>query len=470
MDKVLKVHPSSSSLEGTVIIPPSKPETQRAIVTAALAQGMSKIRRDLRCSETAATKSAVESFGAVIEERENELLITGVANSPQYSENVINCDGSGFAFRTMCVIASFVPGPVVLTGDQVLQKRIMNPLYNGIRQLGGKIAYICNAGSAPIVNFGREFTNSQCTVPGDECSQFTTAFLLGLPLANHAIEMNVTGNIASGSYVKQTIEALKMTGVDLNTDKPSSKYVIEPAKYQSFTFDIGGDYTSASYIIAIAALFKSKISMRGLYSKSYQGERAIVNFVRELGLEVSYDDAVGVCTITNHSGQLKGDYFIDVRDCPNILPTLAAIGSYIDGSLTVTGGSVTNFHKSPRIQAMVVELKKLGVDIQPYYVNSTLDGFIVKGQSNAYEGGKSLLSWGDHRIFLSLFIVSLRSNNANLLEGYKDVHCSFPDFFAQMQALGLVFEEVQQVSAKDKKRISSDSHLSVGDAPSIGWV
>ncbi|HFF8535896.1 TPA: hypothetical protein ACGEYG_005646 [Klebsiella quasipneumoniae] len=86
------------------------------------------------------------------------------------------------------------------------------------------------------------------------------------------------------------------------------------------------------------------------------------------------------------------------------------------------------------------ELSKLGVNITPLYKNDIYDGFDIQGAAN-YNGDCSLSSWGDHRIFMSLFVASLRCKQANRLDGYEDVHCSFPDFFKEFQQLGVRFEE-----------------------------
>ena len=440
MLKLLEVYPQKKIESASIVIPPSKPETQRAIVTGALAEGKSVIYNNLRCSETEASKKAMQSIGATITEYDDRLEIEGVANEPQHTDTEINCHGSGFAFRTMSVISSFIAGPVKLTGDKILQTRIMRPLFDAIESLGGKIEYTGAKGKAPIINHGGTLAGGTCTVPGNTCSQFTTAMLLGLPLSKNAIRLDVSGEIVSSSYVKQTLEALKMSGVALESTDVASSYLIKPSKFSSFNIKVSCDFTSASYILAIAALFPCRIQLEGMISQSHQGERAIVDMVKELGLDVYFDDVNHICHVANHQGMQEGDYEFDVKDCPNITPTLAAIGAYVNGSMRVVGASVTNYHKSPRLKAIIAELQKMGVDIEPIYQNAILDGFNVRGRGS-YAGGVHLSSWKDHRIFLSLFIASLRTNAPNYLDGYQDVHCSFPDFFDQVKKLGVRFEE-----------------------------
>lgn len=120
-------------------------------------------------------------------------------------------------------------------------------------------------------------------------------------------------------------------------------------------------------------------------SRSLQGEKAILNFVEEMGIEVIRNDPQNELRIVNRYGRLRGDYCFDVRDCPNIVPTLAAMGSYVDGCFRITGGAITRLHKSPRIEAMVKELSRLGVNIKPLFNHDVYDGFEIYGSDSYRE-------------------------------------------------------------------------------------
>jgi 3-phosphoshikimate 1-carboxyvinyltransferase len=145
--------------------------------------------------------------------------------------------------------------------------------------------------------------------------------------------------------------------------------------------------------------------------------------------------------VSNDGRGMTGDFEFNANDYPNIVPTLAAIGAYVNGRFRVVGGSITRLHKSPRIKAIVSELAKLGVAIEPLFQDGVYDGFEIRGNGEGYRGGIELSSWGDHRIFMSLFMASLRCEQPNYLEGYQDVVCSFPDFFEQFSNLGVGAEK-----------------------------
>ena len=187
------------------------------------------------------------------------------------------------------------------------------------------------------------------------------------------------------------------------------------------------------YLVAAAAILPSNLTIRGLDQQSLQGERSILEAVANMGVSVTWSaDSV---TVSNPSGRLVGDFHVDVTDGPNIVPTLAAIGAFVEGSLTVTGGGLTRFHKSNRIEAMTAEMRRLGADIEPLSREGHLDGFVVRGKSG-YTGGIDLLDHGDHRNFMSLFVASLRCDRPNTIGGLLDVAQSFPDFFQQFETAG----------------------------------
>jgi 3-phosphoshikimate 1-carboxyvinyltransferase len=429
-------------LAGRAVTPSSKPETQRAILAATLARGRSVLHNDLRCVETSTMKDACRAVGAVIEEHPGHLVIHGVGRDLRSGQRVIDAIGSGLVFRTFAALTSFAPSPAVITGDTILRGRVMKPLFDALDQLGARINCVGEEGKAPIVNWGGGFKGGRCTVPGNISSQFITAVLFAAPMAELPTEVVIEGEILSISYIRQTIATLRRAGIRVEVSDDFSSIRVHPGEFQPAEYRVSGDYTSSSYLIGAAAIFPGTTVLENMNSDSLQGERAIIDVVKAVGIEVLFDDANDRLTLINRQQRLEGDFEFDASDFPNIVPTLAAIGSFVKGSFRVVGGSITRLHKSPRIKAMVSELGKLGVDIKGLFKDGVYDGFEIRGNGENLAGGVELSSWGDHRIFMSLFVASLRCRKANRLEGYRDVNCSFPDFFAQFEHLGVRCHEV----------------------------
>lgn len=439
---LLKVDPIRT-LSGTVHVPSSKPETQRAIFIAAMAPGVSRVYNDLRCLETEAMKSACRLAGATIIEHPDHLEIHGIAGQLGAIPKVIDAKGSGLVFRVFTALASASPSPVVITGDRILRGRVMAPLFESLKGIGVNLESIAEPGKAPIVNWSRELPGGTCVLPGNVSSQFITALLLTAPFATGPIEIKVEGEVYSQSYIRQTIQAMQSGGIQVEHSPELNWFRVQPGQYKACDTHITGDYTSSSYLLARAALYKGTTVLTNISEVSLQGERAIIDVIKALGIQVEFDAARHELRVTNPFDSLAADVEFNAVDFPNIVPTLAAIGAFVKGRFRLVGGSITRLHKAPRVQAMVAELQKLGVDIQPIFDGEVYDGFEIHG-ADSYEGGVDLSSWGDHRIFMSLFVASLKCRQPNRLSGYADVDCSFPEFFEQFANDGVRFAVVDE--------------------------
>jgi 3-phosphoshikimate 1-carboxyvinyltransferase len=448
---MLKVDPARS-LEGIFQVPASKPETQRAILVGTLADGPSVVRNDLRCGETTTMKDACRSLGAGITEQDGHLAVQGTGQAFPHGGRVIRAAGSALVFRTVTALASAVPSPTVITGDVTLCRRVMAPLFEALRQLGADIEPIVNEDKAPVVNWGRGLRGGRCSLPGDVSSQFITAIMLAAPLADGPVDIEVTGLVYSQSYVQQTLAAMKAAGISVTASDDLRSIHVEPSAYQPQDITVHEDYTSASYLLAAATLFPGRTMLAGVHGDSMQGERAIVPIIEQLGMTVTHDKAAATLTVDNPAGRPRGDIEIDASDCPNIVPTLAAIGAYTDGTMRVVRSPLTRLHKAPRIEAIAAELSKAGVAIRPLFDGGICEGFEVRGRET-YPGGQRFSSWGDHRIFMSMFVAGLRMQAPSLHDGFRDVQLSFPDFLAQFQQAGV---RTSVIDSEDVTRPAGD--------------
>jgi 3-phosphoshikimate 1-carboxyvinyltransferase len=449
---LLRVEPLQV-FSGTFRTPASKPETQRAILASSLAGGVSRIFNDLRCDETRTMKDACRAFGADITEHDGHLEIKGVGGVLQHNEQVIRADGSAFVFRTAAALASACSSPVVVTGDGTIRRRVMYPLFDALRDLGADIETIFQEGHAPIVSWGRGLKGGACRLPGDVSSQFITAILFAAPLAQGPVEIEVVGEVYSKSYITQSLTSLTNAGVKVTASGDYRSYRVEPSSYNPRDVTVHEDYTSASYLLAAAALYPGTSILTGMRGASEQGEFAIIPILRHLGLEITFDQTTSSLVVKNPLGRPRGTIEVDAKDCVNIVPTLAAIGAYVDGSLRVVGGRLTRFHKTSRIEAIVSELSGAGVDIEAIYEDGICDGFVVRGLPT-YPGGQTFSNWGDHRIFMSLFVAGLRMESASTFSGFEGVRLSFPEFFSEFAKTGV---QSTVVESPPELRSSDDS-------------
>ena len=417
-------------------VPSSKPQTQRALLTAALAGGTSTIYNDLRCRETAAMVAACEAIGARVERHADRMVVTGINGLAEAAcaVTMVQAHGSGLVFRVFTALASTLKGPVAITGDTVLRRRPMGPLVASLRELGARIEYLGEEGCAPVLVSSDSLVGGVTTIAGDISSQFITALLLAAPFAQARTQIRITGPLLSQSYIRQTLAAMHEAGIEVSGGDDLRVLEVTPGRYRPHDSTVHGDFTSASYLLAAAALYPGRYVLANMTNLSLQGEKAIIGIVRRLGVALEFDEENKLLHVWNKGAGLRGDHAFDVSDSPNIVPTLAALGSFVDGSFTVTGGSITRLHKSPRVQAMATELGKLGVDIKLIERGGVVDGFRIRSDGRPLKGGVQLDDWGDHRIVMSLHMLSGRCLQRNDLKGQDSVDSSFPGFFEAFEA------------------------------------
>jgi len=441
--QLMKIDPTKQLFDNTISIPSSKPETQRAIFIGSFSEGISEVHNDLRCIETSIMKRACKVLGAEIDEERDRLRILGAKGILKKCQDVkvINSSGSGLVARLFTVLGSLTPKATIITGDKILRTRVMKPLFSNLRRNGVQIEYLGDEYKLPIINWNSSLPGGSYSVPGNISSQFITAFLLTAPFAEDVVEIRIEGDVYSKPYIKQTLVAMQAAGIQVEYTESMNYYKVHPGEYSACNTYVMGDYTSASYVLAKAALFSGKTTLKNMSSKSYQGEKAIVGVLEALGVTLTFNEDTHELIAENSTDCLKGDVEFNAIDFPNIVPTLATIGAFVEGRFRVIGAAITRFHKSSRVEAMITELKKIGVNINPIFKDDILDGFEIRGKQ-VYEGGVQLSSWKDHRIFMSLFVLSLKMQHSNYIDGFSDIDCSFPSFLGEFEKMGVAYSVI----------------------------
>src|SRR5689334_2307429 len=125
----------SQGLRGSVRIPPSKPQSQRALLMALLAEGETWIHNMNTCSETELIADACEAYGATLEYQGRSVKVRGVGSRPRHPRRVLRLAGSGFALRNLLAVASLADGPTILAANQRMGQRPLLPLIDRLAAL-----------------------------------------------------------------------------------------------------------------------------------------------------------------------------------------------------------------------------------------------------------------------------------------------------------------------------------------------
>lgn len=339
---------------------------------------------------------------------------------------ILDAKNSGTTMRLIAGIASLLPSTTTLTGDESLVRRPMAPLIDALVQLGAKCSYLAKPGRPPLTVTG-PITKSSTQVPGDISSQFVSSLLIACSQKEGDTRIHLKSPLRSRPYVDITLQMLKDFGGAVD-EGPSGFKVRGGQKLERDSYTVPGDYSSASFPLAAAAITGGDVTIRNLDVRSPQGDRTMIDHLRSFGARVVVtDDAVRVTG--NH---LTGTE-IDVRHTPDLFPILAVIGSIAEGKTVLKGGENLKEKESDRIATTTEFLKNMGASIVP-----KSDGCEIVGVERLH--GTTVRTEGDHRILMAAAVAALVSTSELRIEDHESYKVSYPGFLRDMHQLGCRLE------------------------------
>ncbi|MDD5339042.1 MAG: 3-phosphoshikimate 1-carboxyvinyltransferase [Dehalococcoidales bacterium] len=416
----MKTTINKSDIKGSVSAPPSKSLTIRALVCAALAGGESEIANPLISDDTNAAASVLTQLGALVKKDKGVWKVTG-GNLHAASKD-LHCGDSAATLRFIAAVCSTIPGKHRLVGGASLIKRPVGALVDALKQLGVKVS-ASPSGTPPVVIEGGALQGGEAQIPGDVSSQFISALLLAAPLSQNGVTVKLTTPLTSRPYIDMTLWCLNQFGIDIKTKKES--FIIKPQKYAPAKIAIEGDWSSASYFLALGALSKEGVTVGNLNPSSLQGDRALLDFLRRMGAIVR----VKGTDVTVRRDFLKG-INADVTDCIDLLPTLAALAALANGRTELKGIRQARVKESDRVIAMCKSLEKLNI-----YVDESGNSMTIIGGLSQIESQTVINSFNDHRIAMAFSIIGAASGNI-VIDGAECVAKTFPSYWDEFKKIG----------------------------------
>ena len=416
---------SKSKIKGTISAPSSKSVLQRYIVAALLADGESELRHVIHCADSIACLEAVKLLGAKVSGGlgGGVIRIAGCRGKILPVADVINCNESGFALRTLAAVAGLSEHEITLTGNGSLLKRPVDFIENVLPLLG--IEANSNEGLLPL-NIKGPMRFRDLSIDGSISSQFLSGLLMVFPFAGeeHTIEVN---NLQSRQYVDLTIKVLKDFGIGVQHNNYQKFFIEGNQRYHSCSADIEGDWSSASCML-VAGATSGEITIQSLAMDSLQPDKAIAEVIRQAGAEVSVNDG----NITVKKGKVKSFSF-DATHCPDLFPALVALAVQCEGVSEITGIHRLVHKESNRALALQKEFSKL---------NDKL--ITIEGNKMVVNGMKELKnatvdSHNDHRIAMALAVTGLNIPGGITIQRSEAVEKSYPEFFLVLSKLAANF-------------------------------
>lgn len=451
--------PNKSATPAGIRIPCSKSISQRAIIAAALSNGTTTLLNYTPCNDSEAAISAITALGCRVERiNEDDKTYGESAETLKFfspgafslckgteGNNIeLNIGESGLLTRLLmplsAIIARSTGKRVTLNGRGSILNRDLSESVSILKSCGIKYSNTVSNSkkttlpitiesgffSAAAVNMDNAVCNAgapnKIVINGASSSQTISGILMALPLQKGNIVVHVE-NPASVPYLDLTVEVLKKFSVvckKTTKDKDIEFAIAGNQEYTPCEYRLAADWSSAAYFKVLQTL-GANINIAGISFGSNQADEAIAN----------------VCNIcssrTNDTRQLS-HFDFDATDCPDLFPVLSVLALFCNGTSTIKGVHRLAEKESNRAESICSELLKTGVKI---YIEN--DSLIIEGDSKRLnkEGWDTkrlactpLLfdTHNDHRIAMSLIVLSCKLPVPVRLNNIKCIEKSFPRF------------------------------------------
>ncbi len=450
---MIKIQPLIN-FEGKITCSSSKSYSHRAFFVALMADTPSYIINPLISGDTEVTINFCISLGATIEKFEKSNIeikeipldisdsdsIYKIVPPPNLKQPIGSLDGknSGTSIRLMTALTPLIPGQITISGRFFKLKRPLKPLLEALSSLGISWEYLDN-------NFGVKINPCysdaiEFKIQGDVSSQFITGLLLLAPKLKSAPSnpnsiINLTTPTVSTPYLKITDEIMKKFGISFQVDLNSENFlrytIPTDQKYQGQIVKIPGDYSSAAFIIATAALnpYPSEVVISNLDPNSMQGDKALIKILQQMNADIKVDEH-------SQSVVIKGGKFldgtkIDCKDTPDLFPILCVIGLFSNNNTILYNLQHVRTKESDRVSIMIRELQKMGAIIDSIEDNNAI---LIEGPQQIR--GIKILHEDDHRIAMALTVAALYARSESTTVKPEIVNDSYPDFFKDLKLLG----------------------------------
>jgi 3-phosphoshikimate 1-carboxyvinyltransferase len=259
-------------------------------------------------------------------------------------------------------------------------------------------------------------------ISGNATSQYLSSILLAAPLACAPVDVHMVGRMESKPYVQMTLDMQSRFGVNVEASEDLTEFHVRGQTYRPSEVEIEGDWSSAAFLLAGAAIAGDRVRIQRLEKKSLQADRYLLDILKHVKARVSQDSS----SVTVEESQI-GTTEVDVSDCPDLFPVTCALCASAEGTSTITGIRRLRIKESNRVQAMSDGMKQMGIKTE-----ESENSFVINGGKPR----KAIINpYQDHRIAMAFGVLGLCSEEVMILDA-ECVEKSYPSFWSDIQSLG----------------------------------
>ncbi len=411
---------NGSRIDINLRLPGSKSLTNRALILSSLAGGKTCLENMLVSEDTVYMYKALNQLGMKIRLDESAKICEIEGGKKPAGNYDLYTGNAGTAMRFLTSYLALGHGFFTIDGDNRMRERPIEDLLKALRQLGCDVSSKSGNGCPPVIIRAEGILGGECNISGKNSSQYISSLLMAAPYSRDGIKVKTSGDISSKPYIDMTIGIMSKFGVEVKRDS-YKEFIVHKSEYQSQTvFEIEPDASSASYFLAAVAILSGRITIEGLGKNSFQGDIRFAEILKTMGCIVYREDDY---TVLESNGKISGVNF-DMNECPDLVPALAVIALFAETPTYIRNVANLRIKESDRINALCIELKKLGAEIKEY--EDGLEIFPKKVYNNAL-----INTYNDHRIAMAFSIAGLKIPGVEI-SNPACVSKSFPDFFTYL--------------------------------------
>ena len=411
-------------INGEIFLPGSKSLSNRALLIAALANGVTKITNLLVSDDIKHMLNALSQLGIeyTLSDCGTECVVVGNNGFFKSSQPLeISLGNAGTAMRPLCAALAASQGEFILTGEPRMKERPIGHLVDALEQLNADIKYLENKDYPPVKITGKALTGDTVSIDGSISSQFLTAILIVAPLLKTDTNIVIEGELVSKPYIDITLDIMSRFGVNVKNNDYQSFTVKGNQSYESVDkYMVEGDASSASYFLAAGAIKGGEITVHGVGKLSVQGDKHFADVLEKMGAEVIWNDE----SITVVGKPLTA-VDMDMNHIPDAAMTIATTALFAKGTTTIRNIYNWRVKETDRLTAMATELRKVGATVVEGedFISITPTDSLIHAEIDTYD---------DHRVAMCFSLVAL-SDTPVTINDPKCTSKTFPDYFDKLK-------------------------------------
>ena len=402
---------------GTVNVPPSKSDVHRAIICAAMANGVSRISPVALSNDIKATIGCIKALGAEAVLENNVLTVDGT-NMYKNKTALLDCGESGSTLRFFIPIAAVGNINATFVGKGKLPQRPIGIFTEALPKAGT----VCKTEGGLPLEIKGQLKSGIFEIPGNVSSQFITGLLLALPILEGDSEIVLTSPLESVGYIAMTIRTMKQFGVNIQATE-KGWHIKGGQSYKTCDYTTDGDWSQAAFFMVLGAV-SGKVTIKGVAKDSTQGDKKCAEILARFGAKVTQLDN----EVTVEKGELKA-ITIDASQIPDLVPVLSVCAAFAEGTTKIINAERLRIKECDRLKATAELLNNLGGKVK-----ELSDGLEITGVSSLKGGNVN--GYNDHRIVMSAAVCAARSDEDITATFAMSINKSYPDFYIDYNSIG----------------------------------